>query len=113
MTSTWSGTIWRRPAKYPAVPSTEPLSMTISSQGDLVCRRRDEAHWRLNSSWFQQGTITEARPGTNGAASAGGCNGVGADTESIGETLCDGPSLACWHQGLTFRVSNDAVVRRP
>jgi hypothetical protein len=48
------------PPRYAPVPSVEPLSMTINSHGGRVWFLSALMHWRLNSSWFQQGMIIDA-----------------------------------------------------
>ncbi len=51
----------RAPAKYVAVPSVDPLSMTINSHAGRVCSLRAAKHCCVNSSWPQHGIMMEVR----------------------------------------------------
>ena len=53
---------WRRPP----VPSVDPSSTRINSQGAEVCRTRACTHSRVNSSCPRHGTMTETKPDWNG-----------------------------------------------
>src|SRR5271156_3842262 len=50
------------PLRYAPVPSFDPLSIAISSQGSRVWHFSAAMHCRVYSSWFQQGTIIDASP---------------------------------------------------
>ena len=52
----------RHTGEIALVPSFEPLSTTISSNAGRVCRKTDCRQCRVNASWFQQGTMMDARP---------------------------------------------------
>src|ERR1700679_235175 len=47
----------RTPARYAAVPSFEPLSITISSHAGRVFSLSEARHCCVNSSWPQPGTM--------------------------------------------------------
>src|ERR1700679_2155450 len=49
----------RTPARYAAVPSLEPLSITISSHAGRVCSLSEARHCCVNSSWPQQGIMMD------------------------------------------------------